>query len=171
MPRLRAALRLLPLLLGLAALDSPPGRADAGRTDRGLERETFALINRYRVSEQLDPFAWSDSAAETARAHSRDMAQGAVDFGHAGFGDRVKRLRSELIGFTGCGENVLMTSDPNGAAQSAVSMWLKSPPHLHNIRGNFGLSGIGVWISAGGVIYFTEIFVRIAPPPPPATPE
>jgi hypothetical protein len=32
---------------------------------------------------------------------------------------------------------------------------------LHNIRGNFNLSGVGVWISPTGTFYFTQIFARV----------
>ncbi len=59
------------------------------------------------------------------------------------------------------GENVLMTSNPADVARQAVGLWLKSPPHLHNIRGNFNLSGVGVWISPTGTFYFTQIFARV----------
>ena len=58
-----------------------------------------------------------------------------------------------------------MTDDPRDLARSAVTEWLNSPAHLHNIRGNFTTSGIGVWENADGTVYFTQIFVRLAPAP------
>lgn len=140
-----------------------PGHAQTPGADLKLERETFAVINQYRKAEDLPVFAWSSEIAKEARVHSRDMASGAVDFGHEGFSERVRHLRENLSGLTGCGENVLMTSDPSGVAQSAVALWLKSPPHRKNIRGDYGLSGLGVWVSAEGVIYFTQIFVKVHP--------
>ena len=98
------------------------------------------------------------------------MARGDVDFGHEGFSDRMAHLRRELPGLTGCGENVLMTSDPREVAKSAVTLWLHSPPHRKNIRGDYNYSGIGIWESAQGVIYFTQIFVRLQPVVPEAIP-
>jgi uncharacterized protein YkwD len=160
MRRLLTALQfgLLALFLSRFAAGEEPGKVES--TDPKLEHAVFVLINQYRTSENLIPLSWSPEIAETARAHSRDMATGAIDFGHAGFRDRTRHLASVFLGLTGCGENVLETSDPHDAARSAVALWLKSPPHLHNIRGDFTLSGIGTWVSPGGVIYFTEIFVR-----------
>src|SRR5579859_5216982 len=59
----------------------------------GLEQETFSLINRYRRESSLLPLQWDNAIAKLARVHSRDMATGATDFGHDGFGDRVSRLK------------------------------------------------------------------------------
>ncbi len=134
-----------------------------------LERQVFALINEYRAEHELPALAWNDAIADTARGHSRDMAEGRVDFGHDGFSDRVGHLREALGRVAGAGENVLVTDDPRDVARGAVNEWLHSPPHLHNIRGNFTLSGIGVRESAEGAIYFTQIFLRLAPALPPET--
>ena len=35
------------------------------------------------------------------------MATGDVDFGHDGFGKRVKQLKTVMVGVNGAGENVL----------------------------------------------------------------
>jgi len=48
-------------------------------------------------------------------------------------------------------------------AQNAVTLWLHSPHHLENIRGDYIYSGLGVWRDKDGVIYFTQIFVKIKP--------
>ena len=55
------------------------------------------------------------------------------------------------------------TDDPNEVAQSAVRIWLHSPHHLENIRGDFNYSGMGIWRNDQGMIYFTQIFVKIVP--------
>ena len=136
---------------------------EKGSSDRQVERDTFALINQYRVADQLPAFAWNDDIAEIARAHSRDMALEKVDFGHDGFGGRMHQIRKQFPGLHAGGENVLMTSDPADVARQAVALWLKSPPHLHNIRSSFNLSGVGVWVSPAGTFYFTEIFARVSP--------
>ena len=125
-----------------------------------LERETFALVNDYRHQHDLPPLVWNAAVATEARGHSRDMAEGRVDFGHDGFHDRIDRLRVDFTRLRGAGENVLYTDDPQDVARSAVTIWLHSPEHLHNIRGDFNYSGIGVWESKEGTIYFTQIFVN-----------
>ena len=56
-----------------------------------------------------------------------------------------------------------MTSDLDDVAKSAVALWLHSPHHLENIRGDFNYSGMGVWQDKDGTIYFTQIFVKIKP--------
>jgi uncharacterized protein YkwD len=159
-----------------AAIFSPARASDfsvpmpqtKGEKHMALERQVFALINEYRQDQDLPALTWNDAIADAARGHSRDMAEGRVDFGHEGFSDRVGHLRDEMGRVAGAGENVLYTDDPRDLARSAVTEWLHSPPHLHNIRGNFTYSGIGVWESSDGAVYFTQIFVRLAPAPPPA---
>jgi uncharacterized protein YkwD len=152
-----------------AADYSIPVPQTRGEKHMALERQVFALINEYRQDQELPALTWNDAIADTARGHSRDMAEGRVDFGHEGFSDRIGHLREELGRVAGAGENVLFTDDPRDLARSAVTEWLHSPPHLHNIRGNFTCSGIGVWESEDGAIYFTQIFVRLAPAAPPET--
>ena len=166
-------MRLLLSLLLLAAVssglpaqdhNSGPVPVTSGTDFRtSVEKETFRLVNAYREDHFLPLLKWSDSITQVARAHSKDMATGACDFGHDGFRSRVNQLKSVMAGFNGAGENVLMTSDPAGAAQSAVALWLKSPHHLENIRGDYNYSGLGVWQDKDGVIYFTQIFMKFSP--------
>jgi uncharacterized protein YkwD len=126
----------------------------------GVEQETFSLINEYRKANDLPPLAWDGEISKVARGHSQDMATGEVDFGHDGFGDRVDRLKSVVTGYRGAGENVLMTSNLDQVARNAVSLWLRSPHHLKNIRGDYNHSGLGVWQDKNGAIYFTQIFLK-----------
>jgi uncharacterized protein YkwD len=130
----------------------------------GVEQETFSLVNQYRKTHELSLLAWDDSIAKVARAHSKDMATGEVDFGHEGFSDRVGYLKTVMTGLWGAGENVLMTSELDQVAQRAVALWLRSPHHLENIRGDYNYSGLGVWQDKNGAIYFTQIFVKIRTP-------
>jgi uncharacterized protein YkwD len=130
----------------------------------GVEQETFSLVNQYRKSSELPLLVWDGEIAKVARAHSKDMATGEVDFGHDGFSDRISRLRTVMTGLRGAGENVLMTSELDQVAQRAVALWLRSPHHLENIRGDYNYSGLGVWQDKNGAIYFTQIFVKIKPP-------
>ncbi|HEV3271964.1 MAG TPA: CAP domain-containing protein [Candidatus Methylacidiphilales bacterium] len=130
----------------------------------GVELETFSLINHYRQTNGLPPLAWNDAIAKAARVHSKDMATGEVDFGHEGFADRVGRLKAVMTGLRGAGENVFMTTNLDQVARIAVTRWLHSPHHLENIRGDYNYSGLGVWQDKAGTIYFTQIFLKIAPP-------
>jgi uncharacterized protein YkwD len=154
------------LILALGFILSVPVQGatlpvSAGSENAFIEQETFSLVNRFREANQLPSLLWDAEIARVARAHSRDMALGNADFGHEGFSDRVRHLRGEMPGLMGAGENVFMTDDSSDLAHEAVIHWLNSPPHLHNIRGNYNRTGIGMWVNAEGVVYFTQIFVRI----------
>jgi uncharacterized protein YkwD len=142
--------------------DAAPG-ASGDDFRAGVEKETFLLINQYRTAHDLPALTWDDTIAKVAREHSKDMATGAVDFGHDGFRARVNRLRTVMTGFGGAGENVLMSSELDGVAKTAVGLWLKSPHHLENICGDYNYSGLGVWQDKNGAIYFTQIFMKFSP--------
>jgi uncharacterized protein YkwD len=170
MPKIQVAARffLLIAFLALATFSDAGAQQTPGTSGAdyrgGVEQETFSLVNQYRKASLLPPLAWDGAIAKAARAHSKDMATGEVDFGHGGFNDRVSRLRTVLPGLWGAGENVLMTDSLDQVARNAVALWLRSPHHLKNIRGDYNYSGLGVWQDKDGAIYFTQIFVKIKPP-------
>ena len=155
-------MRLFLLGIFLAVACIAPLHATDFQSD--VEKQTFKLINAYRDRDGLPPLRWNDGIAAIARAHSRDMATGDVDFGHGGFDDRVDKLKSLIAGFEGAGENVLFTTELDEAAGRAVQMWLHSPHHLRNIRGDYNFSGIGVWRGKDGALYFTQLFLKTARP-------
>jgi uncharacterized protein YkwD len=173
MPGTKIATRFLTIVAFLAlaaysraeAQQTPDSTSQTSGPDfRGeVEKETFFLVNQYRKNSELPLLVWDSEIAKVARAHSKDMATGEVDFGHDGFSDRVTRLKTVMSGFRGAGENVLMTSDLDQVAQRAVALWLRSPHHLENIRGDYNYSGLGVWQDKDGTIYFTQIFMKFAP--------
>ena len=165
MPGSLIAARILTLIVTLALTPFSYVEAQQSGPDfrDSVEKQTFVLVNEYRKSNFLAPLVWDDAIAKVARAHSKDMATGAVDFGHDGFRSRVNQLRNVMGGFQGAGENVLMTSDLTAVAKSAVAMWLRSPHHLANIRGDYNYSGLGVWQDKNGVVYFTQIFMKFTP--------
>jgi uncharacterized protein YkwD len=174
MPDIQVAARFLFLIavLGLATLSGVQAQQAHGSTPgtgglnycSGVEQETFSLVNQYRKASRLPVLAWDGAIARAARAHSKDMATGEVDFGHGGFSERVSRLKIVLPGLWGAGENVLMTDSLDQVARNAVALWLRSPHHLKNIRGDYNYSGLGVWQDKEGTVYFTQIFVKIQPP-------
>ena len=156
-------------LLFLAAFSCAqtlPSRAQTNDPEfrKQVEKEAFLLVNQYRKENDFPPLAWDDAIANTARAHSKDMASGDSDFGHDGFSERIAHLKETKPGIGGAGENVLYSSDLNDIATRAVQMWLHSPHHLKNIRGDYNYSGLGVWQDKDGTMYFTQIFLKIKPP-------
>ena len=126
-----------------------------------VERRTFELVNAYRQKEGFDSLTWSEDMAKVAREHSKDMATGEIDFGHARFNDRVHQMKEAWPGFRGMGENVLYTDNLAEVEKTAMTLWLHSPHHLANIRGDYNYSGMGVWQKDDGTLYFTQIFVKV----------
>jgi uncharacterized protein YkwD len=166
----RIALLLICFLIGnFVVADEPkphsaPTQTSGPEFQKEVEKQTFLLVNQYRKESGLPPLTWSDAIAKVARGHSKDMATGEVDFGHDGFSDRVSQVKASLPGVWGAGENVLYTGNLDDVANQAVTMWLHSPRHLKNIRGEYNYSGIGVWQNQDGTIYFTQLFVNVKAP-------
>jgi len=166
-----------PALFGLALFFTPAGSVPAApqivagdSAFSDLEHQAFDLVNRYRSNQGLAHLAWLPDAEWLARLHSEAMARGDVDFGHDGFRERVDKLKETESVVRGAGENVFKTDDTDQVAEEAVAHWLTSPPHLHNIRGDFNYSGLGVARARDGTWYLTQLFVKITPPAPPPPP-
>jgi uncharacterized protein YkwD len=127
-----------------------------------LEQQTHAKVNAYRSEKGLAGLKWSDSIAEQARLHSRNMASGATGFGHDGFDARMHELVKSVM-WTGVAENVFMLLNLPDPAAVAVGGWLDSPGHRQNIEGDYDLTGIGIARAEDGSLYFTQIFVKSRP--------
>jgi uncharacterized protein YkwD len=136
-----------------------PRIAQAAPTTAALEQTVFKQINDYRASQKLPPLVFADQIATQARLHSQNMANKSVPFGHQGFDQRVQAI-GQTIPYRAAAENVAFNMGYTDPATQAVQGWLKSPGHLQNIRGNYGLTGIGVSQNAKGEIYFTQIFIK-----------
>ena len=160
-----ALLLAVPLAAGAASWPGRQGTAAAppGTSPASLEQQTHARVNAYRSSKGLACLQWSESVAEQARQHSRDMASGATAFGHDGFDARMHEL-AKTITWTGVAENVFMLLNLSDPAAVAVGGWIDSPGHRQNIEGDYDLTGIGVARAENGSLYFTQIFVKSRPP-------
>ncbi len=128
-------------------------------TAQTLEQAVYQQISQYRASQNLPALAISDSLTQQARQHSQDMATGKMPFSHQGFDQRVKEI-AKSVPYRGAAENIAYNMGYEDPATQAVEGWLKSPGHLKNIQGTYGLTGIGVSRNVKGEIYFTQIFIR-----------
>jgi uncharacterized protein YkwD len=138
----------------------PPQQVAASTTTfktTDLENSVFEQINRYRVSNGLSKLSLNANITKQARIHSRNMAKGKVAFSHHGF---EKRVNAIPIKYNSAAENVAYNLGYNDPASEAVIGWLNSPGHLHNIKGNYNLTGIGVATNSEGEVYLTQIFLR-----------
>ena len=149
--------------------EAPPAAVTVEVSDVDRERPGSVLgdvewafhqaINRHRAESGLPPLAFDNQLADLARAHSRDMASGAVAFGHGGFDERWKALEGRR--FRSFAENVATNNYSRDAAvQRAVTGLLNSPGHRKNIDGQFSVTGVGVAVTPSGEWYFTQLFAR-----------
>ncbi len=100
--------------------DALPGEDAPPEIDTGqLERLIHVEINAVRTRFNLQIFAWDDSLAAIARAHSRDMGR-TGNFSHTGSGGTLPSDRGISAGYdctkdsgdyryTGIAENIFMT--------------------------------------------------------------
>ncbi len=124
-----------------------------------VEWEFHQAVNRHRVARGLPPLAFDNQLADVARGHSRDMAAGAVEFGHGGFDQRFRGLEARR--FRSFAENVATNNfGRDDTVERAVMGLLDSPPHRANIDGAFELTGVGVAVAQSGDWYFTQLFAR-----------
>ncbi len=124
-----------------------------------LEYRIFQLVNLHRDTVSLGALDMSDVITEQARNHSKNMAAGAVPFGHDGFETRVSVI-SQKIRLSKAGENVVAGTGLSNSGETAVKLWLNSPGHRANIEGDFNLTGVGAAKSASGSLFITQIFVK-----------
>ncbi|MDF5722076.1 MAG: CAP domain-containing protein [Rhizonema sp. PD37] len=122
-----------------------------------LEKSVFNQINRYRVTKGLSKLSLSSKISRQARIHSQNMASGQVPFSHKGFEQRVNAIP---IPYRSAAENLAFNRGYSDPANEAIIDWIHSPGHLHNLKGNYNLTGIGVAANNKGDVYLTQIFLR-----------
>lgn len=132
---------------------TPSGTVTNGNMEEGI----LANINAYRRSKGLAELQVTGSANRQAAEHSRNMATGAVSFGHDGFQQRVTNIVNVIGRVSASAENVAFGQQ---TARQVVDGWLKSSGHRRNIEGNYNLTGIGVYSASNGNMYFTQIFLK-----------
>jgi uncharacterized protein YkwD len=151
----KTALRLLPLLLLVAALIAPL-HAQALAPD--AEQEILRLVNSERQSRGLAPLSADQRLQQAARQHSQRMAA-ANQLGHqlAGEPQLDLRLGARKLRFDASGENVAVAADA-GRAHAAL---MHSPHHRDNILDrDYNSIGIGVVRTEQG-IFVTQDFARL----------
>lgn len=135
--------------------ENPDGQSEAER----YEQQAFDLVNAYRQEKGLPALENSDVIRDECRAHSQDMADGTVEFGHDGFQRRVNNI-SLSISLSSAGENVAWNKGHSDPAQTAVDGWINSQGHRENMEGDYTHAGMGVSINEEGEVYFTQIFIK-----------
>jgi len=118
-------------------------------------------INQYRTKHGLSPLYHGKYLSEIAAAHSRDMAELKIPFGHKGFDKRSQEIFSEYKFYRpqAFAENVVMNYCDDD--KKIVELWLASSSHRKNIEGDYNWTGIGKIIDKNGMVYVTQVFLKI----------
>lgn len=147
---MRIAVSALAAALALAPATASAHRGAAAVRQTALEAQLAQQINAVRRSYGLKPLAVSSKLTSAAAAHTREMgADGYFEhdsFDSTPFWKRVARwYPSRGWRSWSVGENLVYRS-PGVSADSAVELWMNSPPHRANILGRswreIGISAI-----------------------------
>lgn len=150
---------ILLLLLGFLSCGKNPSSPSRNRslqtvTDPGY----FYLMNDYRIKLGLLPLTYSSVIEEEAKTHSEWMASGKGPFGHEGWEERCKRLRTHYRSLR-CGEIVAMGQK---TPERVLEAWLGSPPHRASIEfAEWTHTGVGVARNTDGKLFWTQIFLKL----------
>lgn len=125
---------------------------------RALNHKVIASVNRFRASHGLATLRESAALDKAARRHSLEMGRLGY-FGHDSasgmqFWQRIRHFfPAHGYSYWAAGENLVWAS-PSLSAESAMKLWISSPPHLANLLSRqwrqIGISAVEV-VSAPGV--------------------
>ncbi len=137
-----------------------------------VEAAIHQLTNEYRMTQGLEPVAFSVHLTYSARIWSQAQAQ-ANAISHTGFPNaRETTIATEFGAGTPVkvlAENVAqnhMQKDANQTAAEITQQWWESPGHKANMLGDYPHLGVGIAFF-GTKAYATQIFGRDSTPPPP----
>ena len=145
------------------AVSATGGSVSSASKTAAVEQMAFDIINAKRLENGLKPLVWSESVAEVARMHSRNMAAKTF-FSHRGLDNKMVSDRADEAGiqkWRAIGENIAFNRGYKDPTSKAVDLWLSSPSHRHNMfDSNWKESAIGVAIASDGSYYFTQVFLK-----------
>jgi hypothetical protein len=126
-----------------------------------LEVQCLNEVNRLRQSHKLVPLAFSENLLQVARSYSRRMAEEKFFSHNDPEGRSVReRVNEANIKWRMVGENLALSNGYINPVAISLRGWMDSPGHRRNLLDpDWRHTAIGVWISADGTVYFTEIFL------------
>ncbi|RCW63731.1 CAP-associated domain-containing protein [Saliterribacillus persicus] len=124
----------------------------------GFEYQLFDLTNAARVQRGLHALTWDESVKETARNHSKDMANNNY-FSHTNLEGQspFDRMEENNISFLTAGENLAAGQPSSIYAHEGL---MNSIGHRENIlKKDFEILAVGVAFNEESQPYYTENFL------------
>lgn len=155
-----SSLNQVPATGNLASTDSLPKEEELMAQ---LEKQVFDLINLHRAKKGLTILQWSDAVYDPSLQFSTNMAQKTAPFSHEGFENRIAEVTAALAlprprYVAASAENIAYG---DLTAEKVVAGWIKSKGHKKNLEGDYTHSAVGIEKDANGILYFTQIFIKI----------
>ncbi|RBW70164.1 serine protease [Bacillus taeanensis] len=123
----------------------------------GFEYQLFDLTNAARVQHGLNILTWDEAVKETARKHSKDMAENNY-FDHTNLEGQspFDRMKEDNIRYIAAGENLAAGQFSSIFAHEGL---MNSLGHRKNIlHDDFEFLGVGVAFNENAQPYYTENF-------------
>lgn len=131
----------------------------ASRTVPHIEKighDCLTLTNNFRQRSGLRPLRWETVLYKIGLQHSHSMGTGQVEFGHAGFKERMQAVPYRPRHMA---ENVAYSQGVADVASTAVNGWIRSPGHRKNILcPAANRCAIAVYCNSRGRYYLTQLF-------------
>ncbi|EFA81691.1 hypothetical protein PPL_05685 [Heterostelium album PN500] len=119
-----------------------------------IGKKTLELTNVQRRAKGLKDLQWDSDLYKIAESHSKQMADGTVQFGHQGINDRFKKIPFPTTVNT---ENVAYHDYRRDPAEMALKIWINTEGNLRNMLGPYTHAGVGVAKSNKGEYFFTQL--------------
>lgn len=133
--------------------------ASSEELQKGFEKQLFDLTNAARVKHDLPVLDWNEAVSDTARKHSKDMAENQF-FSHTNLAGKsaADRMRDDQISFTSAGENLAYGQSSSIFAHQGL---MNSRGHRENIlQHSYTELGTGIAFGDDNQPFYTENFLK-----------
>ncbi len=136
---------------------APASSVQSVFSDQAYQNKVLDLINQQRASHSLKPLTATAEMSSIAAVRAKEAS---VLFSHTRpDGSTPASLFAQYkVVYSAAGENLAYGYT---TPEALVAAWMLSPEHRDNILNpNFQYSGIGVYQSENGKIYYAQLFYR-----------
>ncbi len=138
-------------------------KATVSSTDGSLAGTLHAQVNSYRASIGRPALRRHAGLDRMAQQHCEFMRKNRGKFGksnltHYGFEERALAAQ-RMMNMSNVGENIATCSGMGkNSAPVVLQAWKNSSGHAKNMRGDWGVTGIGAVVDSDGTVFATQLF-------------